>query len=169
MKRPGLTPPGRFFYSLSGLLLNCYINLYMHVYACEQHRTMKAITRHKNAYYLLTALILLKMVLHYCIINPVYDLHRDEYLHLDLASHLSAGYLSVPPFTAFVSLLIKWLGGGFFWVKFFPALFGACTMVLVWRIVEELEGGIYAQLLAAAVYLFFCHAALKHAVSAQLL
>src|SRR5687768_5928032 len=38
-----------------------------------------------KTYYLLVALIAVKMVLHYCIINPVYDLHRDEYLHLDMA------------------------------------------------------------------------------------
>lgn len=112
-----------------------------------------------KTYYLLVALIAVKMVLHYCIINPVYDLHRDEYLHLDMADHISAGYLSVPPFTAFVSLLIKWLGSSVCWVKFFPALFGAITMVLIWRIIEELQGGWYAQLLAATV--FICSAMLR--------
>jgi len=65
----------------------------------------------------------------------------------------SAGYLSVPPFTAFISLLIKWLGGAVFWVKFFPALFGAITMVLMWRIIEELRGGWYAQLLAGLAFI----------------
>jgi len=59
-------------------------------------------TQRKNSLYLLTGFIVLKMVLHYCIINPVYELHRDEYLHLDMANHLAGGYLSVPPFTAFV-------------------------------------------------------------------
>jgi hypothetical protein len=121
---------------------------------------MQATVSDRNkSYYVLIALIAVKMILHYFIINPVYDLHRDEYLHLDMADHLSAGYLSVPPFTAFISLLIKWLGSSVFWVKFFPALFGVITMVLIWRIVDELQGGWYAQLLAGLV--FICSAMLR--------
>jgi len=104
--------------------------------------------------YLLAGFMVLKMVLHYCIINPVYELHRDEYLHLDMANHLTAGYLSVPPFTAFTSLLIKWLGNSVFWIKFFPALYGALTLLLIWRLVALLEGGWYAQVLAATVFIF---------------
>ncbi|TWI91421.1 glycosyltransferase family 39 protein [Chitinophaga japonensis] len=116
---------------------------------------MQATATHRaTAYYLPAGLILLKMVLHYCIINPVYDLHRDEYLHLDMGGHLAAGYLSVPPFTAVTSLLIKWLGGSFFWVKFFPALFGALTLLLVMRMAQELKGGVYALLLAATAFIF---------------
>lgn len=110
----------------------------------------------RSANLLLSFFILFKLVFHFFIVNPAYDLHRDEYLHIDQANHLAAGYLSVPPFTAFVSLVIKWLGGGIFWVRFFPALFGALTMLLVWRIIEMLKGGGYAQLLAAL--LFICSA-----------
>ncbi len=109
---------------------------------------------HKKSNYLLAGLIALKILLHFLIIDPVYDLHRDEYLHLDMGSHISGGYLSVPPFTAIISLLIKWLGGSVFWVKFFPALFGIITLVFVWRIVDELQGGWYAQLLAGIVFIF---------------
>lgn len=112
------------------------------------------VSEHRRSYYLLAGLILLKMILHYCIIHPVYDLHRDEYLHLDMAGHLSGGYLSVPPLTAFISLLIKWLGNTVFWIKFFPALFGVLTMVLIWRMIEELQGAWYAQFLAGVVYIF---------------
>jgi hypothetical protein len=107
----------------------------------------------KRSYLLLLSLLVFKLVFHILVVNPVYDLHRDEYLHLEQANHLAAGYLSVPPFTAFLSLLIQFLGGGVFWVRFFPALFGALTMLLVWKLVELLKGGWYAQVLAAVVLL----------------
>ncbi|WP_429062066.1 ArnT family glycosyltransferase [Chitinophaga sp. W2I13] len=93
------------------------------------------------------------MVFQYAVLSPYYELHRDEYLHLDMANHLAAGYLSVPPLTAFNSLLIQWLGNNFFWVKFFPALYGALTMVLMWKMVEKLGGGWFAQVLAALAFL----------------
>ncbi|QHS61419.1 ArnT family glycosyltransferase [Chitinophaga agri] len=107
----------------------------------------------KRSYLLLIALIAFKLTFHFSLVHPDYDLHRDEYLHLEQANHLAAGYLSVPPFTAFLSLLIKWLGGGVYWVRFFPALFGALTMLVIWKLVELLKGGWYAQLLAAVVFI----------------
>ena len=69
--------------------------------------------------------VLLKFVLQYFAINPVYELHRDEFLHLDLGKHLAWGYTSVPPVTSWISYVILILGNSVFWVKFFPALFGA--------------------------------------------
>jgi hypothetical protein len=103
--------------------------------------------------WLLLVIVIVKMVFQYWVLSPYYDLQRDEYLHLDLANHLAAGYLSVPPFTAFTSLLIQWLGNSFFWVKFFPAIYGVLTMVLVWKMVELLGGKWFAQVLAALVFI----------------
>src|SRR5690606_29902679 len=40
------------------------------------------------------------------------------------------------------------------WVKFFPALFGALTMLVVWKTIEELKGGMYALILGATCVLF---------------
>lgn len=119
----------------------------------SQHMNTAANQR-KSPFYLLAGLIVLKMVLHYCIINPVYELHRDEYLYLDMANHLAGGYLSVPPFIAFVSLLVKALDNGLFWIRFFPAMSGAITLVLIWRLVALLQGRWYAQVLAATVFIF---------------
>src|SRR5436189_4008744 len=93
---------------------------------------------------ILLAFIILKFVLQYLLINPEYDLHRDEFLHLDQAKHLAWGYESVPPFTSWISLLILQLGNGVFWVKFFPALFGAITIVVVWKAIDALGGNIFA-------------------------
>lgn len=98
--------------------------------------------------------IILKFLLQFILISPEYELHRDEYLHLDIGHHLAWGYQSVPPFTAWVSKLIYLLGNSVFWVKFFPALFGALTILVVWKIIKELNGNIYALSLGATCVLF---------------
>ncbi|MCW3089109.1 MAG: glycosyl transferase [Ferruginibacter sp.] len=103
---------------------------------------------------LLVFFILAKISLQYFLINPVYDLHRDEYLHLDQAKHLAWGYESVPPFTSWISWIILQLGDGVFWIKFFPALFGALTIVVVWKAVEVLKGNLFAMSLAATAVMF---------------
>lgn len=98
---------------------------------------------------ILIGFILLKFILQYTVISPVYDLQRDEYLHLDQGYHLAWGYLSVPPFTSWISYLIHLLGNSLFWVRFFPALFGALTIVMVWKAVNALNGSLFACILAA--------------------
>ena len=74
--------------------------------------------------FILSLLILLKFIIQYFAIDAGYELHRDEYLHLDLGKHLAWGYSSVPPVTAWISYLIHHLGKSVFLIKFFPALFG---------------------------------------------
>ncbi|MFZ4861151.1 glycosyltransferase family 39 protein [Sphingobacterium sp. Mn56C] len=103
---------------------------------------------------ILLFLILLKFVLHYFLIAADYELHRDEFLHLDQANHLDWGFTSVPPFTSWVSLLIKILGNGIFWIKFFPALFGALTILLVWKTIDTLKGGTFACLFGSCCLIF---------------
>jgi len=103
---------------------------------------------------LLLGFILLKFILQYLLIDSGYDLHRDEYLHLDQAQHLAWGYISVPPVTSWFSYLIYLLGYTEFWVKFFPALFGALTIVLVWKTLENLGGNLFALSLAAVALIF---------------
>ncbi|HMJ46656.1 MAG TPA: glycosyltransferase family 39 protein [Ferruginibacter sp.] len=96
---------------------------------------------------ILLVFIITKFALHYFLIHPEYDLQRDEYLHLDQGNHLAWGYISVPPVTSWIAYLIKLLGNGVFWVKFFPAAFGAVTMILIWKMIKELKGGLYALIL----------------------
>lgn len=105
---------------------------------------------------ILIGFIILKFVLQYVLISPEYDLQRDEYLHLDQAHHLAWGYLSVPPVTSWISCLILLLGNSVFWVKFFPALFGALTLFIVWKTIELLKGNLYALILGALGILFSC-------------
>jgi hypothetical protein len=103
---------------------------------------------------ILVFFVLLKFIIQYFSIDPVYELHRDEYLHLDLGNHLAWGYASVPPVTGWLSYLIISLGKSVFWVKFFPALFGALTTVVVWKIITELKGNLFALVLGATCITF---------------
>lgn len=103
---------------------------------------------------LLIIFILVKFLLQYMVLSPEYDLQRDEYLHLDQAHHLAWGYQSVPPVTSWISLLIFWLGNGVFWVKFFPALFGALTLIVVWQTIRFMGGGLIAASIGAMGVLF---------------
>lgn len=103
---------------------------------------------------LLLGFIIFKFLLQYYLIIPDYDLQRDEYLHLDQANHLAWGYLSVPPVTSWVAAIIKFFGGSALAVRFFPALFGALTILIVWKTVEELTDNLFACILAATSVLF---------------
>lgn len=102
----------------------------------------------------LTGFLALKFVLQFTLIAPEYELHRDEFLHLDLGKHLAWGYQSVPPLISWISRLIDALGNSVFWVKFFPALFGALTILVVWKTIRELGGNLFALSLGAAAVLF---------------
>lgn len=103
---------------------------------------------------ILIAFIGLKFLLQFLLLSSEYDLQRDEYLHLDQANHLAWGYLSVPPFTSWTSYIIQLLGNSFFWIKFFPAFYGALTIYLVWKAIEELDGNLFALILGATCVLF---------------
>ncbi|MBC6991302.1 glycosyltransferase family 39 protein [Hymenobacter sp. BT491] len=87
-------------------------------------------------------------------INPAYELHRDEYLYLNYGRHLAWGYLEVPPLLAAQSWVTLALGGGYFWVKFWPLLWGSLTVYVVVRLAQRLGGNTWAQLLAGCCFLF---------------
>jgi hypothetical protein len=103
---------------------------------------------------ILIGFIGLKFLLQFLLLSSEYDLHRDEYLNLDQANHLAWGFLSVPPFTSWTSYIIQLLGNSVFWVKFFPALYGALTIYVVWKAIEELNGNLFALILGATCVLF---------------
>ena len=107
----------------------------------------------KQSTAILAGFILIKFFLQSILIDPVYDLHRDEFLHLDQANHLAWGYESVPPFTSWLSFTINLLGSSVFIVKLFPAFFGALTMLVIWKAIELLGGSLYAKILGATCIL----------------
>ena len=102
---------------------------------------------------ILFLLIVIKFLLHYFLIDKGYDLHRDEYLHLDQAKHLAWGYDSVPPVTSWISWIILQLGNSVFWIKFFPVLFGALTILVVWKMTAILGGNLFAMITASVAVL----------------
>lgn len=117
---------------------------------------ISAFSYFKNIKYslILISFIIIKFWIQYHIINSEYELHRDEYLHLDQGKHLEWGYLSVPPFTSWLSYIIILFGNSVFWVKFFPSLFGAMTIWIVWEAIKELKGNIFALILGTTAITF---------------
>jgi hypothetical protein len=106
-------------------------------------------------YFILTIILAaLKLVLPFLLQHPVYELHRDEYLYFEQGQHLDFGYLENPPLIGLLARISALFGGGFFWIKLWPALFGALTMVVVARLVRALGGGFYALLVAGLGILF---------------
>jgi hypothetical protein len=99
--------------------------------------------------FLLSFLLLLKFLLPFLLSHPVYELHRDEYLYYEQGRHLSLGYLENPPLIGVLAALSSLFGGSFFWIKFWPALFGLATLWVALKIVKEFGGTIYAQVLVA--------------------
>lgn len=103
---------------------------------------------------LVYGLALVKFALPFFLQDPVYEPHRDEFLYLAEGQHLSWGYMGSPPFLSWLSAISDLLGGGFFWIKFWPAMFGAMTYVLVGRMVLLFGGGRPALLLAFLPFIF---------------
>lgn len=96
--------------------------------------------------YLIYGLALLKFFLPFLLQHSVYEPHRDEFLYLAEGRHLAFGYPDSPPLPAVFAALSNLLGGGFFWIKFWPALFGAMTYVLVARMILLLGGARWASM-----------------------
>lgn len=114
---------------------------------------LQSITYKNQKTIVLIGLIVLKFLLQYFVLGADYELHRDEFLHLNQGNHLAWGYLSVPPFTSFIAYLIKILGNSIFWIKFFPALYGALTIYIVWKAITALNGNLFAHILGALAVL----------------
>ena len=91
----------------------------------------------------------LKLVLPFLLQDPVWELHRDEYLYYAQGQHVDFGYLENPPMIGLLGRISSLFGGSAFWVKLWPALFGALTLVVVAQMIRELGGGVYALLVAA--------------------
>jgi hypothetical protein len=96
---------------------------------------------------------LIKFLIHMGIAGN-YELHRDAYLYLDYGNHLQWGYMSNPPFIAVLSWIsLKVLGGSIYAVRFFPALAGAITMIMVGRLIKALDGRKWAVILGCTAFL----------------
>lgn len=64
------------------------------------------------------------------------------------------GYMEVPPLLSVFAWLTNLFGGGFFWIKLWPSLFGALTFLVVRRTVLSLGGKQFALLLSFLPFVF---------------
>lgn len=90
----------------------------------------------------------IKFLLPFLLQHPIYEMHRDEFLYLEQGNHPAWGFMEVPPLLSIFSYVTQLLGADFFWVKFWPALFGALNLFIVYMMAKEMGGKIFAQILA---------------------
>lgn len=108
---------------------------------------------HKNNR-LLYLLAIIKIIVPYFLQNPVYEPHRDELLYLAEGRHMAWGFMEVPPMLSFFAWLTNIFGGGMFWIKLWPSLFGAATFIVAGKIVQSLGGKNFALLLLFLPFIF---------------
>lgn len=102
---------------------------------------------------ILLPLAALKLIVHF-LTNTNYGLHRDEYLYLTESEHLAWGYMEVPPMIALIGKIARMtMGDTVFAARFFPALIGAISIILIGIMTRDLGGKKYAQLLAGTAFL----------------
>ncbi|MFZ9388285.1 MAG: ArnT family glycosyltransferase [Chitinophagaceae bacterium] len=97
---------------------------------------------------LILVLALFKFLLPVILQDPVYELQRDEFLYYEQGQHPGLGYLENPPLLSWLGSVSSWFGGSESWIKLWPCLFGAATLVFTCLIAAELGGKLFAQFLA---------------------
>ncbi|MFK7936130.1 MAG: ArnT family glycosyltransferase [Saprospiraceae bacterium] len=110
-------------------------------------------TKTKIHWNILLPLAITKLLLHF-LTNTNYGLHRDEYLYVAESEHLSWGYMEVPPMIAVIGKMAMTIfGNTVFGVRFFPAIIGAISILLIGVMARDLGGKKYAQGLAGLAFL----------------
>ena len=102
---------------------------------------MRKVTR------LLYLLAFIKLIIPFFLQNSYYQPHRDEFLYLAEGHHMAWGYMEVPPLLSVFAWVTNLFGGSMFWIKIWPALFGALTFLLTGKIIISLGGRSFALLL----------------------
>ena len=123
----------------------------------------------KSPKLLICLLAIIKFALPFFLQHPVYELHRDEFLYLEQGHHLAWGYMEVPPMLSWLSYLTHLFGGSFFWVKFWPSLFGAFTLIITCYMVVEMGGKSFAVFVAGLCILFTAYLRLHFLFQANFL
>lgn len=108
----------------------------------------------KKEYRILFLLAVIKFILPFFLQNPVYELHRDEFLYLAEGHHPAWGYMEIPPLLSVFAWISNLFGETFFWVKFWPSLFGAFTFIIVGKIILSFGGKSYALFLGFLPFIF---------------
>ena len=103
--------------------------------------------------YIIAFFALLKFLVPFLLIHHQFELHRDEYLYLADADHLAWGYIEMPPMLAVLGYLSKLMGGSVQSVYIWGSLFGACTIIVISKIVHRLKGNDTAVFIASLAFL----------------
>lgn len=86
---------------------------------------------------------------------PHFGFHRDELLHLALASHLDWGYKEVPPFIALLAKIsLTFFGDTVFAARILPTLAGGLIVWVTGLITIEFGGKRFAVSLACLTLIF---------------
>ncbi|MCA9742112.1 MAG: glycosyltransferase family 39 protein [Deferribacteres bacterium] len=102
---------------------------------------------------LIWLLAAVKLALHF-LTNTNYGLQRDAFLYLALSDHLDWGFLSVPPLIAVIGKVTTSLfGDSVFAVRFFPAIVGSVSVMLIGQLVRNLGGKKWAIGLACTAFI----------------
>lgn len=96
---------------------------------------------------LLFILVIIKLIIPFFLHHSFYQPHRDEYLYLAEGDHLAWGYMEIPPLLSIFAWISNLFGASIFWIKIWPALFGALTFFLVGRLIISFGGKSFALLL----------------------
>jgi hypothetical protein len=79
-----------------------------------------------------------------------YGIFRDELYYLACGEHLDWGYVDHPPLIGLVAWIARHLfGDSLLGLRLFPSLAGAATVWVTGRVVREMGGGSFAQVLGA--------------------
>lgn len=106
-----------------------------------------------NDHQIIFGLVIVKLLMHF-LTNTNYGLQRDAFLYIAQSEHLDWGFISVPPFTAFVIAIERFLfGDSVFVLRLLPTVAGAINVVLISLMVKEMGGKRLAIILAAVAYI----------------
>jgi 4-amino-4-deoxy-L-arabinose transferase-like glycosyltransferase len=86
--------------------------------------------------------------------NPHYGFFRDELYFIICGFHPAFGYVDQPPIVPLLAAGSQLFGHSLFLLRAIPALFAAAGAYVTCLLVLELEGGAFAQTIAAIAYLF---------------
>src|SRR5512137_1249822 len=79
-----------------------------------------------------------------------YGIFRDEFYYIACSKRLAMGYVDQPPLAVHVlALARRCLGDSLFAIRLLPAILHSLTVLLTARMARELEGGRFAQAMAA--------------------
>jgi hypothetical protein len=86
--------------------------------------------------------------------NPHYGFFRDELYFIICGFHPAFGYVDQPPVAPLLAAASQLFGHSLFLLRAVPAIFAAAGVYVTCLLVIELEGGVFAQILAAIAFFF---------------